>query len=339
MSWPDFISGKHITAYIQQYLPNTKTPITVQDLIDYCKSREESFIIYKDFPISGGKAVYLSGDTSFNPEIVEGRNFTREDFEKQMPVAIIADEEWIINKCILRDGKVYLLHENNEYEVIGKFKSRPYRQYIEEQNMDKYHPVYDASYFVNMAASFETILNAPLNGYYTVDAKDKSLEFLEDFTDFAKEINPDIQIDVEEAIIANNTQKFLQAIGNSGYLLVVFAITAFLILLNISNITNYWIDGRKKEISIRMLSGGTPYTIRNMMLRDYLLIVTIGFGIGLLLSIIIVNNLEIFSFIGVTIYPASVISGYIVCLIIGLISGFISLNVRLKKNIIHQMRK
>lgn len=313
----------------------------MQDLIDYCKSREESFIIYKDFPISGGKAVYLSGDTSFKPEIMEGRSFINEDFEKQMPVAIISDDEWLIDKCIIKNGKEHLLHENNEYEVIGRFKSQPYRQYMEEQSMDKYYPIYDASYFVNIAASFETNLNAPLNGYYTIDAKEKSEKFLEGFIALAVEINPDIQIDAvrQGTIIASDTQKFLRAMDYSRYLVIVFAITAFLILLNISGITNYWIEGRKKEISIRMLSGGKPSTIRNMMLRDYLIIITMSYGIGLLLSIILINNLEIFSFIGGTIYPTAVISGYIGCLITGLISGFISLNIRIKKNIILQMRE
>jgi len=336
--WPDFLSGQHISAYIRQYLPDTKTPITVQDLIDYCKSKEENFIVYMDFPVSGGKAVYLSGDTSFKPEIVEGRSFIREDFEKQMPVAIISDYEWLIDKCIIKNGKEYFPHENNEYEVIGKFKSQPYRQYIEEQNIDNYHPVYDALYFVNMAASFDTNLHAPLNGYYAIDAKGKSSEFVEGFESLAREINPDIQINAEEIVITNNTQKFLLAIGSSRYLLIVFAITAFLILLNISSITNYWIEGRKKEISVRMLSGGKSSTIRNMMLRDYLLIVSTGYGIGLFLSIV-ASNLAIFSFIVRTIYPVAVIYGYIVCLIIGMISGFISLEIKLKRNIILQIRE
>lgn len=327
--WPDFLSGQHITAYIQQYLPDTKTPIKTKDLIDYCKSREGNFIIYKDdFLISHGKAVYLGGNTSFEPEIIEGRNFTKEDFEKQTPTALIA--EYLSDRCILRDGKEYFLHENNEYEVIGKFRSQPYRQYVEQYK-------FDASYFVNMAASFDTNLNTPLNGNYTIDAKEKSIGFLNDFKSLAREINPDIRIDVEEAIIANNTQKLLLAAISSSYLLIVFVLTAFLILLNISSITNYWIEGRKKEISVRMLSGGKPSAVRNMMLRDYLLIVTVGYGLGLLLAIIILQSTA-FLFIGGTIYPAVVISGYAVCLVIGAVAGFISLTVRLKQNIILQMR-
>lgn len=298
-------------------------------------------MLYRDFPLSNGRAVYLGGDTSFNPEIVEGRSFTKEDFENQTPVAIIADDEWIINRCVIRDGREYYLHENNEYEVIGKFR-RPSWHYLEEDGMPIYPLLHDASYFVNMAASFDTNLNAPLNGGYTIDAKEKSGEFLEGFESLAREINPDIQIDAEEVevITINNTQKLLRAINyeDSIMIMAVCIITSFLILLNIASITNYWIEGREKEISARVLSGGKPSAIRNMMLRDYLLITTIGYIFGLLL-VIIVAHLEPFSFMGVTIYPAAVISGYITCLLIGLILGFISLTIILKKNVIIPTRE
>jgi len=340
-AWPDFLSGKHINVYIQQYLPDTKTPVKTKDLIDYCKARDDNFILYRDFPLSGGKAVYLSGDTSFKPEIVEGRSFTREDFEKQMPVAIIADYEWLSDKCIIRDGKEYILHENNEYEVIGKFKS-PSRQYLQEDGLTMYELVYDASYFVNMAALFETDLSTLLNGNYTIDAKEKSMEFLNDFKTLAGKINPDISIDLEEVevvIPVNNTQRLLRAINyeDSVQITTICFIISFLILLNIPSITNYWIEGREKEISERMLSGGRPSAIRNIMLRDYLLITTIGYVFGLLLAIIILQS-KAFSFIG-TIYPAAVISGYITCLLIGLILGFISLTIILKKNVIIPTRE
>ncbi len=272
--------------------------------------------------------MYLSGDTSFEPEIVEGRNFTKEDFEKKTQTVII--KEYLSDKCTLRDGKEYLLHENNEYEVIGKFKSPHYMG----QDMVKF---YAASYFVNMAASFDTNLNAALNGDYTIDAKEKSGEFLEGFTNLVKKINPDIRIDREEVevvIPVNNTQRLLRAINyeDSMKLLILIILPAFLILLNIPSIINYWIEGRKKEIYARILSGGKPSAIRNMMLRDYLLITTIGYVFGLLLAIIILQS-KAFSFIG-TIYPAAVISGYITCLLIGLILGFISLTIILKKNVI-----
>ena len=58
---PDFLSDSHVTVYIQQYLPDTKTPVTVKDLIDYTNTRDIDLIIYKDYLMSNGKSVFLAG--------------------------------------------------------------------------------------------------------------------------------------------------------------------------------------------------------------------------------------------------------------------------------------
>ncbi|MDI6735861.1 MAG: hypothetical protein QME42_06665 [bacterium] len=327
--WPDFLSGEHINIDIIQDIQH---PVRVRDLIDYLKERNSSIIIYKDFQISGGKALYLSGETSFKPEIIEGRSFSKEDFEKQKPVAIIADDEWTNNRCIIRDGKDYYLHENNEYEIIGRFKRKQNKNYIE---MEKF----DALCFVNMSASFETNLSAPINGIYSIDAKGNSRDFLNDFEKAAKKINPDIKIEeIKKSKVDDVIWMLKMAIDSSMNFLVMLVFTIFLILLNISSITNYWIEGRKREISIRMLLGGKASAIRNMMFRDYLLIVTIGYGIGVLLAIILLYFAKKSFYLEVTIYTVAIIFCYIACLIIGMISGFIFITIKLKQNILLQMR-
>jgi len=329
--WPDFLSGQHIIVKIQQWQEDNSVTVKTEDLINYCKSRGDDFIIYKDFPFSHGRAVYLSGNTLFSPELIEGRNFKNTDFVEQTPTVLVSED--LSEKCVLKNGKEYFLHENHEYEVIGKYKIPPSRKYAASWDKSS------ALYFVNMAASFETNLSTPLNGDYIVDAKEKSIEFLKDLTSLIKTINPDnINIDVGEAVLITNTQNIQQTIKNSMPFIIVFFLTAFLILLNISSITNYWIEGRKKEILIRMLSGGKPSTIRWMILRDYLLIATIGYGLGLLLAIIAIW-LGILSFIGKNIYPLVVIAGYITCITLGAIAGFVYLTIKLKQNIILQMRE
>lgn len=328
--WPDFLSGQHISAKIQQFQEDAVATVKTKDLIDYCKARDDNFILYKDFQMTQGRAVYLSGNTSFKPQLAEGRNFTQEDFEMQTPTVLVSED--LSGKCILKNGKEYFLHENNEYQVIGKYKVRPSRK--NAGSWDKS----GALYFVNMAASFDTNLNTPLNGDYIIDTKEKSIEFLKEFISLAEKINPDMDINVREAVLITNMQNIQQIIKKSIHFIIAFSLTAFLILLNISSITNYWTEGRKKELSIRMLSGGRSSTIRMMMLRDYLLVVTIGYGLGLLVAIIIIWS-GVVSFIGITIYPAAVLLVYAACLVIGVIAGFISLTKRLKQNIILQMRK
>ncbi|MDD3819153.1 MAG: hypothetical protein PHG41_04910 [Actinomycetota bacterium] len=158
---PDFLSDSHIGIFIDQDLSATKNPVTTKDLISYCESKDGDFILYEEnFQISGGKALYLSGNTSFKLEIVEGRSFTEEDFKNHRPVAIISDTDRVVDKCILRDGREYYLYENNEYEVIGKFKEL-YHVYPDQEE-------YDALYFVNMAASFDANLNTSLKAFISL---------------------------------------------------------------------------------------------------------------------------------------------------------------------------
>ena len=158
---PDFLSDSHIRILIAQDPSATKNPVITKDLISYCESKGGDFILYEEnFQISGGKALYLSGNTSFKPEIVEGRSFTEEDFKNHRPVAIISDTDRVVDKCILRDGREYYLHENNEYEVIGKFKEL-YHVYPDQEE-------YDALYFVNMATSFDANLNTSLKAFISL---------------------------------------------------------------------------------------------------------------------------------------------------------------------------
>lgn len=336
-SWPDFLSGQQVDVYISQFLPDTENPVTVKNLTDFCKERDESLLIYRNVEFTGGKEVYLSGNTSFKPDITEGRNFAEEDFENQKQVAIIADDEDMIETCIIRNGKEYILHENNEYEVIGKF-NRPSVEYLQRDGMLAGYYIYDASYFVNMAASFDIDPDVPLYGDYTIDAKGKSTEFLNDFKTIAREINPDITIDVKElesVVPVSNSQRLLRAINyeDSVQVASICFIICFLLLLNFGAITNYWVSGRTEEIAGRVNSGGKLTSIRNIMLRDYLILVTLGYLAGLLLLIILLH-IKPFSLIltGITIYPLTVIIGYLACLLIGLISGYISLTIILRKN-------
>ena len=339
-SWPDFLSGQQIDVHISQWLPDTENQVTVKNLTDFCKERDESLLIYRNVEFTGGKEVYLSGNTSFKPDITEGRNFAEEDFENQKQVAIIADDEDMIETCIIRNGKEYILHENNEYEVIGKF-NRPSVEYLQRDGMLAGYYIYDASYFVNMAASFDIDPDVPLYGDYTIDAKGKSTEFLNDFKTVAREINPDITVDVKKlelAVPVDNSQRLLRALRAINYqdsvqVAYICFITCFLLLLNFGAITNYWVSGRTEEIAGRVNSGGKLTSIRNIMLRDYLILVTLGYLAGLLLLIILLH-IKPFSLIltGITIYPLTVIIGYLACLLIGLISGYISLTIILRKN-------
>jgi hypothetical protein len=328
--WPDFLSGDHVNVNI---LPAPEgAGITKEILIKYMLENTDRAIIYEND--RGGmrvKKVYLIGDTEFNPEIIAGRSFIDEDFKKRRPVAIINDSEWINRRILLRDGREYLWHENNEYEVIGRFRRKTWKNYIERE-------YYDASIFVNMNALFEA-QELPLLGSFSIDAGRESPALISGLKEKVKSINPDIYIqEIEKSRVDDIMAMLATAVKRSFNFLLILIYTAFLILLNISTITNYWIEGRNKELAIRMLSGGKRSNIRMLILREYLLIVSLAYASGVLLAYMLMNIAgKVFAF-GVTIYSAAIITGYLACLLIGVISGLIFITVRLKQNIIFQMR-
>jgi len=324
---PDFLSDNSVNVEIHQN--NEGEPVVqTRDLLEYFSLQGKSLIVYRSYPIANGKAVFLSGDTAFNPEIIEGRSFSKDDFEQQRAVALI--DERIRDRCIKRVGELYFLHEGNEYKVIGIFKTQTARQY------GGWSDTSGALYYVNMAAAIGKNLDTPLSGIYSIDAKEKSMESFDGFTTYAKKINPEINMRAE-ATTASTSQQLIQSIRNTQVLIIAFALTSILVLLNVFGTTYYWLEGRYKELAVRIMSGAGTFDLRGMLLRDYLLIVTIGYSIGLALAIIIIKAGWL-PFIGESVHMSAVVAGYLLCLAAGTVTGSIALALRLKQEIITQIR-
>ncbi|WP_169734753.1 ABC transporter permease [Desulfitibacter alkalitolerans] len=324
---PDFLSDNSVKVEIHQ--SNEGEPLVqTKDLLEYFSLQGGSLIVYRSYPIANGKAVFLSADTGFKPNIIEGRSFSTDDFEQQAAVALI--DARIRDRGIERDGELYFLHEGNEYKVIGIYKTPTARQY------GGWGDTSGALYYVNMAAAIGNNLDTPLSGIYSIDAKEKSMDSFDGFTTYAKKINPQINMRAE-VTTASTSEHLMQSIRNTQVLIIAFALTIILVLLNVFSTTYYWLEGRYKELAVRIMSGaGTP-SLRGMLLRDYLLIVTIGYGIGLALAMLIIKA-GWFPFIGESVHLSAVAVGYLLCLAVGTVTGLIALALRLKQEIITQIR-
>jgi|SRR5690554_3669219 len=313
---PDFLSTNSITIDIGQ--SDSQDQVTIKDLINY-SSTQTDILIYRDYPISMGKAVFLSGETDFNLELVSGRSFMATDFAQQAPVAIVS--ETALDNCIERNGELYLVHDNDEYSIIGVFESS---QTAELRR--------NTQYYVNMTAAME----APLDGTYLLDAKTESMKIFDGLSTNLKQINPDLQIRAY-ANAQSTAHSLVQAINNSMIVNLIFALAAFLVLLNAFSVTYYWIEGRFKELAVRIMTGARIPRVRRMMLGDYLAIVTCSYGLGTVISILIIKS-GFFPFIGETVHFLAIVAGYLICLVAGLFIGWISLTARLKQDVILQIR-
>jgi len=317
---PDFLSSNSISIDIHQDSTQNQL-VTTKSLIEFFANQDTNMIVYKNYPVSNGKAVLLFGKTAFQLELVSGRSFLPIDFEQQAPVALVAEEAQ--DRCTVVDGNLYILHENREYHVIGIYRSLTGGYSARG---------YETLYYVNMAVN----LDAPLNGTFLLDAGGASIRVFEDFSLFLKQTNPELQTRAE--VHANSTvNNLVRAITNSMLVNLIFVLTAFLVLLNAFSITYYWIEGRFKEIAVRMIAGGSRSQIRRMMLRDYLAIVTCSYGLGAIISFKVIKS-GTFPFIGTSIHLPAILAGYLACLTAGAMLGWISITIRLKKDIVRQMR-
>ena len=324
---PDFLSDSSVSVEINQ-VSDSPNPVRTKDLVEYFSLHGSGVLIYKDYPISNGKAVLLSGKTNFNPDIVEGRSFQQEDFVQQEPVALIAEE--FRNRCVDRDGESYFLHENIEYRVVGIFKTQASRKYA------AWGDTSGAMYYVNMSALVGNNLEIPLNGSFAIDAIEKSMDVYDDFVLYANQINPDLNLRAE-INMSSTSQNLMQSIKNTFIVIFALALTAFLVFLNVFSTTYYWLEGRFKELAVRIMSGGTMFRIRCLLLRDYLLIVTIGYFLGLIIAIMVIKS-GVFPFIGETVHLAAISASYLLCFITGATAGWLVLLFRLKKEIAAQIR-
>ena len=76
-------------------------------------------------------------------------------------------------------------------------------------------------------------------------------------------------------------------------ILAVFALSALaLASVGLYGVMSYLVSQRSREIGIRMALGGRPGDVRNMVIRESLLIVGVGLAIGTVLSLALSRGLS-----------------------------------------------
>ncbi|WP_353892501.1 ABC transporter permease [Proteinivorax hydrogeniformans] len=322
---PDFLSNQHVRVSII----NRELNVTVTDLVEFTKENTENAIIYRDYPWSRGKSVLLNGVTNFKPNIIEGRSFKQQDFENSTQTVVI--EESLQEQCIEKGGVKYFLHQSNLYEVIGIF------QLNERETSRAYSSYYDNNslYYVNMAADFDNI-DYHLEGEYIFDLQEKSMSFYSGFYEHMTEIDSSLEIR-GEPYQGDATDHLLASLRQSSFIILIFIITVCLVLLNVFSITRHWVEGRKKEVAVRLLSGGNKFYIKWLIIKDYILIVSFGYLAGIIIPVLIISA-SIIPFIGSSMPVVVIGLGYMLVVIIGIVASWIFLTRWLRQDIVMHLR-
>lgn len=312
---------------------NIKCPIGAKEeypdfdsVISQLNEEKVDYLLYKDFSIAGCKGVYFSKNSRFNPEIVEGRNFDDTDFTQRSKTIII--NESMISKCTEGNGKKYFYFENEKYEVIGVFRN----------NLNNYNfaLVRAADCFINMTALADSQKSAFFMGTFYLDAGKHTPELYEklenlimEFEDYSIKKNP----------VGESGLSILKSVLQFRWPIFCSLIIATLLLsLNIYSATTYWIEGRRKEISIRRLTGATIYKVKILFLRDYVLLTTAGYLAGLIFSIIIMKFRLIPYFGDSTLEARSLIVSFVLSQLLGVFFAIFTLHKYFRHEIARNLR-
>lgn len=292
----------------------TKGNIRLSDMLIFLKNQRSEVVLLKesDSNIFGVYAV----NHKFEPNIISGRTFSKDDFEKKTNTIIIY--EGLKDKCVEKDGKKYFQYDANYFEVIGVFKPS-------SNTVNK-----DALAYYNLSSekleSKNIIYDNYIFGQFQIDAGRRTAEIVRKLDDYCT-------VKITRSTIDNGfVEKLQKTISAQGLALFPIILIIFMILLNSINISSNWIENRKREIFVRRLVGATNKKISIMLLKDFFLIITLSYILVLLLAII-VSRVDLIILLNFKFSMETVVFSYFTVILTGLISASLMLITYYKNNI------
>lgn len=254
-----------------------------------------------------GQAIYYS-NFDFRIPMLEGRFLSKEDFYTNDLNTIVIGKD--LKKYIKEiNGKKIIKLNDINYEVIGVMG---YKNKVS---------ILDSRFFVNLNSYLK---NNPLNEKTALNLTVRENVYDKLLDDIRKNYNI---LSIEEN--NSNVNSINLVATNSRSLIILASIMVILFLLNIINITSYYVKDKLKEIGIRKSYGARGINIFKNILKDYLFTVTVASIASLILYIIIIkSNLSIQIF-GSDLYIRSIFFSYMITLFIG---SFVSLIALIKIN-------
>ena len=251
-------------------------------------------------------------------ELASGRNFSQSEVELGNYVAIIGNE---VAKKLFKNTSALeknITVDNIRYSVIGVMKEKgsafnfggdksviiPYsnaRQVFTRPNL-----TYTLTVKVPEATTLDAAI-AEATGLMRVIRKDKPGD------------DPSFEFMKSDSIAA-------MMIQNLSFVSIIATVIGLITLLGaavgLMNIMLVSVTERTREIGTRKAIGATAQTIRFQFLTEAVIICQIGGVLGVILGIIIGNIISIFMGVGFIIPWLWIISGLILCFVVGIISGY-----------------
>ena len=247
-----------------------------------------------------GQAVYYN-DFKVNIPIISGRFLSQDDFKSSSNYIVIGRE---LEKYIKKINNKDIIKLNDiDYEVIGVMGE------------DDKVSILDSRFFINLNGYLRDS-NITKDLTFTLTTSSNSYDSLlselnKKFKDFTVD---DLESNVLSTVAINSESSMLLA----GIMVILF-------VLNIINITTYYVKDKLKEIGIRKNYGARSINIFKNILKDYIIIITLSSIISSLFYFIIIKSKLSIVLFGDTFYLIPILLTYIITMIIGLLISFIAL--------------
>lgn len=290
-----------------------------------CIADQTSVLKYKgiktnpNIPVFGADENYLACS---GYEIEQGRNFTGSETSSGINVVILGFEtSYTLFKNINPVGKIITLG-SRKYKVIGKLKEKGNSMsmggdkicIIPLNNARMNFETETTSYVINILCNQPGMLETAIGeatGTFRIIRK-LSVKTEDNF----------------EIIKSDSLANLL--IENIKYVTIAATIIGFITLLGaaigLMNIMLVSVTERTREIGIRKSMGANNSNIRNQFLAEAIIICQMGGILGIVLGILIGNSISGVLGIGFIIPWVWILSGVMLCMIVGLLAGFIPAN-------------
>lgn len=266
---------------------NTTEDYDIYGLITTINSNFASVRLQKQTN-KGYTPIYANG-MSLGMDLVDGREFTENDYALNRNVALIS-AEYELN-VYTENNKKYISIDNNPYEVIGIF--------IKDENSIWQ----ESNVFINMLSE----------NYMFSDAEIKGRYFLDSNTDIDNSILKKYNFGLNKTVYEFNFSERIDLVKSSFFLpCTVMLLAFFLLLLSRLFTFSLWLISQKKTIFVKYICGGTKTKISNGLYRDWMFLSSTGIFLSVFFSLYTMDNKQFFYLIVMEMLIYILFSGVII---------------------------
>lgn len=285
---------------------SSKSKIRITTLSSYIGENNKEYEII---------AEYFKEDTNSNFPIIKGRYFTSQEVLQMERVVVLGKELESFTYFDSNKQKVKIGGE--EYTVVGL---------IGDKNRDS---IWDKTIFIPITVvpessklSYFRVMSSSL---LLISDEQKEANDLQSIIKNIKKVDPDSSIESKRTEESKNV--FLYVVSQNVGLLLISGILFAFSVINIVNISSFWINERKIEIAIRKSFGISNLQIIILMFTEFLSITFITALISL--SSQIVLGITIKDIFGYHLYVSK--ENFALALIISIFSAFITIVIPARK--------